>query len=112
MDVRGAAIMILGTTGEPAAAAAIVQRLETDVFPATDALRTLGPLAEEALLSAAENTTNSEGLRVRCLQALREFGTRKSIPHLEALSDLRLNTQQIWFHASWALTDLRLHLEK
>jgi HEAT repeat protein len=112
MDVRCAAIKILGTTGEPAAAAAVVQRLTEDLFPATDALRSLGPLAEEALISAAEDTANSDQLRVFCLQALRDFGTRKSMARLKALTDVRKYGQQIWFHASWALHNVQVRLEE
>jgi HEAT repeat protein len=111
-DVRYAAIKILGTTGEPAAAAAVVQRLAEGLFPATDALRSLGPLAEEALISAAEDTANSDQLRICCLQAFRDFGTKKSMARLEALTDVQKYGQQIWFHASWALNSVRASLEK
>jgi hypothetical protein len=82
---RLAAIRALKSTADPAAAAALVEALATDRRDAADALKAIGPPAEDAVL-AALTSTGDPLVQTEAAQVLGAIGTSKSLPTLKALA--------------------------
>lgn len=85
--VRWSAIKALGKVKDERAAEAVVKRLAVDRGPATMALKTMGPEAENALIKALEqpNQANPDLLAEIC-RLLGNIGTTKSLPKLRQLA--------------------------
>jgi hypothetical protein len=81
--VRGEAIKALGRYRHPRAAEAIVPLLKEDGFAAEEALKSMGEVAEPALLPALRNPDS--GVRRHACRILAEIGGRATFEEMQSL---------------------------
>jgi hypothetical protein len=86
-DSRGAAITALGRLKDERAIEPIAERLEDffDRGPAAEALKKMGPAAEDAVLKQLNHTDNQ--VRDAACNILKAIGTAKSLPALERVAE-------------------------
>jgi HEAT repeats len=81
--VRHEAIKALGKIKDPRGVEPVVQRLQEDGPPASDALKEMGPIAESALIDRLTNP--DPGIRRRVCDILKDIGGKETLKAMQAL---------------------------